>query len=69
MSLPVKLSVAPLATVTVAVSAKRLAAPKLSVPLLTVTVLAPALPLSVLAPVDVKVPAPRLRSARPPASA
>ena len=66
VSSPVSASVAPLATVTAALSARRLAAPSVSVPLVTATVPAPALPLSRLAPVDVSAPAPRLALAVPP---
>ena len=60
VSLPVSVSVAPLATVTAAVSARRSAAASASVPALTFTVPAPALPDRLLAPVEVSAPVPRL---------
>ena len=66
VSLPFSSSVAPLATLTVAVSARRSAAPRLSVPVLMLTVSAAEVPPSVTAPVLASVPAPRLASTAAP---
>ena len=66
VSSPPSCSVAPLATATVAVSARRLAAPSTRVPLFTATSPAAALPASVLLPVLTSRPAPRLAMALPP---
>ena len=62
-------SVAPLATVTTAPLAKRLAAPSVSVPPVMATVVALALPSNCTLPVDVSVPVPpRLAPTVPPLS-
>ena len=69
VSLPLSVKVAPRATVTAALSDSRLALPNVNRPLCTPTVPALAVPLSVLVPVEVRVPAPKLASAVPPVSA
>ena len=61
--------VAPLATVTAAALASRFDAPRVSVPLLTLTVPAPALPFSATAPPTVSAPGPRSAFTVPPLSA
>ncbi len=58
VSLPPRASVAPAATLTLAVLARTLAPPRLSVPLATVTVSAPATPRMLLLPVEVSAPTP-----------
>ena len=66
VSSPFSSSVAPLATLRVAVSARRSALARLSVPPLTLTVLAAAVPANVAVPVLTSVPAPRLASTEAP---
>ncbi len=64
-SLPPRCSTASCRTLTAALSDSRSAAFSVSVPVRTVTLAAPDVPASVLAPSEVRVPAPRLASARP----
>ena len=69
VSLPLSASVAPLATPTAALSASRLAAARLSVPLLTVTVAAALVAAKPLLPVLMSTPVPNAALALPPFSA
>ena len=59
VAVPAKVSTAPEATVTVGLPTNRSAEPSASVPLVTATVPAPALPPRLLLPVEVSAPAPR----------
>ena len=68
-SSPFRRSVAPLATVSCALSARRPAEARFSVPPLTCTVPAPAVPASVVLPLLASVPAPRLALTVAPSSA
>ena len=66
VSLPPMASAAPAATVTLATSARRLALPSVRVPLTTSTVLASAVPRTVVLPLELSAPGPNASEAKAP---